>query len=385
MIDTCEIRFEKNEARLRIIKKDGKTGEIIRRKHAKFQIYDDKNQEVIHQDGETKVDTFETNEQGEVLIPVKLKYGQYSIHEVEAPEGYIIGEPVGVTIGRVSEEVDNHGTPIFTVDVRNDQPEGKLTIHKSFKGDDVNSYAKFKVTANSDIINPTSGEIVLNKGSWLRNPESEDGLYTITTTGSIEVSHLPLGTGNISYSVQEVEASYQYQLASEQIVTFMELDGKTKEYNQELTFTNELTSTSIAKEDSDTGELIEGAKLELYDDTDNTSIENWTTTTQPHQIDGLLRQHQYRLKEKQAPNGYETSEDIIFTATNQQNITMKDKKIKKVYKIDKVEKVDKSKKVKEPLIATGDIITSPYLYLIIMAFSALFIVLYIRKKIRKKS
>lgn len=95
----------------------------------------------------------------------------------------------------------------------------------------------------------------------------------------------------------------------------------------------ELTKTDIG------GEELEGAELEITDVEGNV-IENWTSTKEPHIVNGLEEGKTYTLTEKTAPYGYEMTESITFTVTTDketQIIEMKDMPILKNIKIIKVD------------------------------------------------
>ena len=95
----------------------------------------------------------------------------------------------------------------------------------------------------------------------------------------------------------------------------------------------------VSKTDLTNGEELEGAELEITDVEGNV-IENWTSTKEPHIVNGLEEGKTYTLTEKTAPYGYEMTESITFTVTTDketQIIEMKDMPILKNIKIIKVD------------------------------------------------
>lgn len=95
----------------------------------------------------------------------------------------------------------------------------------------------------------------------------------------------------------------------------------------------------VSKNDLTNGEELEGAELEITDVEGNV-IENWTSTKEPHIVNGLEEGKTYTLTEKTAPYGYEMTESITFTVTTDketQIIEMKDMPILKNIKIIKVD------------------------------------------------
>lgn len=82
----------------------------------------------------------------------------------------------------------------------------------------------------------------------------------------------------------------------------------------------------IIKTDLVAGEEIEGAELKVVDEDGNT-IDEWISTKEPHIVNGLEENKKYTLIEKTAPYGYEITEKIAFTVTDDketQLIEMKD-------------------------------------------------------------
>lgn len=95
----------------------------------------------------------------------------------------------------------------------------------------------------------------------------------------------------------------------------------------------------VSKTDLTNGEELEGAELEITDEEGNI-IEDWTSTKEPHIVNGLEEGKTYILTEKAAPYGYEMTESITFTVTTDketQIIEMKDMPILKNVKIIKVD------------------------------------------------
>ena len=127
------------------------------------------------------------------------------------------------------------------------------------------------------------------------------------------------------------------------------IDGYVKATDIEFTVTNEKETqriemvdkiVEIVKTDLITGEKLEGAELEIIDKETGKTIEKWISGKEPHIVTGLEENKTYILKEITAPYGYELTEDIEFTVTNEketQRIEMKDMPILKDIKVVKVD------------------------------------------------
>ena len=84
---------------------------------------------------------------------------------------------------------------------------------------------------------------------------------------------------------------------------------------QNFVMTNMPTSTYISKTDVTGDAELEGAHLEVTD-SDGNVVDEWTSTTQPHLIEGLNGGQTYTLTETIAPNGYTIANSIQFTVNS---------------------------------------------------------------------
>lgn len=83
------------EEKLKVVKVDAETGKTIPRADAGFQIKSMQTSELVsmpkfNEDGET--DMFFTNQDGYLITPETLSYGDYELIEVQAPEGYVLAK-----------------------------------------------------------------------------------------------------------------------------------------------------------------------------------------------------------------------------------------------------------------------------------------------------
>ena len=95
----------------------------------------------------------------------------------------------------------------------------------------------------------------------------------------------------------------------------------------------------VVKTDLVTGEEIEGAELKVIDE-DGNVIDEWTSTKEPHKVVGLEENKKYKLVETIAPYGYEVTEEIEFTVSENketQRVEMKDMPILQDIKLVKID------------------------------------------------
>ncbi len=124
------------KAYIRIVKKDAENGNTVLIPGVTFKIKNtDTDEYVVQKIGDKKVSEFTTDETGTITTPLQLKYGNYAVEEITAPEGYVITEesyPLEVTTDgmlKVSEDID--GDPVIEVEIENKPVKGSISIHKS--------------------------------------------------------------------------------------------------------------------------------------------------------------------------------------------------------------------------------------------------------------
>lgn len=211
--------------RLKLIKMDAKTGKTVRLANTAFKLLDSDGNVVtqtVSYPTRREIDTFYTDENGEVTLPETVTRGMYFIEEVQAPQGYLIRtERLGVFVG---ETGDAHGEA-YTLDIEipNEPVMGRVKVEK--KGlrlvrleEQTDAYgnvvhqpvyeegylagAVFELRAAEDIVGK-DGTL------WFHAGDMAD---TITTTeaGKDASKELPLGR----YELVEVSAPEGYLLDS---------------------------------------------------------------------------------------------------------------------------------------------------------------------------
>ena len=83
------------------------------------------------------------------------------------------------------------------------------------------------------------------------------------------------------------------------------------------------------------GEEIEGAELKVIDEQGNI-VDSWTSTKEPHNINGLEEGKSYTLIEMYAPNSFVVATEVTFTVTTEKN----EQKIEMIDKIVEISKQD---------------------------------------------
>ncbi|WP_419747596.1 SpaA isopeptide-forming pilin-related protein [Clostridium perfringens] len=203
-----------------------------------------------------------------------IKPAEYTIHEVEAPQGYLVTNPVNVTV---------KPNKVSIAEMTDTQIKGKIQVLKV--DEETNTPlqgAEFEIT--------------------------QDGKHieTITTgeNGIATSSLLPFG----NYLVKEIKAPAKYVLNGEEHPVTISENGKTIE----ITHTNKIIKGKVAvkKIDSEIADLnLEGAEFTIYDNNKN-SVATITTNKDGYAESEPLNYGIYTMKETKAPEGYLLSNKV---------------------------------------------------------------------------
>ncbi len=261
--------------RLKLIKTDAKTGKTVRLANTAFKLLDSDGNVVtqtVSYPTRREIDTFYTDENGEVTLPETVTRGMYFIEEVQAPQGYLIRtERLGVFVG---ETGDAHGEA-YTLDIEipNEPVMGRVKVEK--KGlrlvrleEQTDAYgnvvhqpvyeegylagAVFELRAAEDIVGK-DGTL------WFHAGDMAD---TITTTeaGKDASKELPLGR----YELVEVSAPEGYLLDSTPHEVELRYENDhTAVVETTVTLGNDYLSAEIAleKEKEDLNIIMDGDEV----------------------------------------------------------------------------------------------------------------------------
>ena len=209
--------------RLKLIKTDAKTGKTVRLANTAFKLLDSDGNVVtqtVSYPTRREIDTFYTDDNGEVTLPETVTRGMYFIEEVQAPQGYLIRtERLGVFVGETGDAPGEAYT--LDIEIPNEPVMGRVMVEK--KGlkfvrlaEQADAYghvvyqpvyeeeylagAVFELRAAEDIVGK-DGTVWFHAG---------DVADTITTTeaGKEASKELPLGR----YELVEVSAPEGYLL-----------------------------------------------------------------------------------------------------------------------------------------------------------------------------
>ena len=329
------------EAWLQLVKTD-KQGHNVKLSHATFKIKDSAGNYLKQKVGLFYKDEWTTDDDGKVVLEDMVKAGSYTLEEIKSPDGFLLSDNIQFKIDSEDKTItfDDEGDPVLKITVQNEKPTGTIVLEKAFEQSDnsfapkkENLQAKFQLTANSEIVDPADGTVIYRKGDVVKTGNSQDGIYTTSKDGKLEITDLPLGTGEASYILKEVETEKGYVLNHAAVTyDFSIKDNTTKVYREVKQIENKLTTAYFKKTDV-AGKEVEGAKLVLSDK-DGNIIDEWTSSKEEHIMKGLIIGETYTLHEEVSAEGYVKASDITFTFKEDQQKTIMIDKIVSVSKTD---------------------------------------------------
>ena len=311
-----------------------------------------------------------------------LKFGKkYTLREEIAPNGFVIATDIQFTVDNTAEiqkvtmidkivemtKEDIGGKEVERAELKVVDKDGKIvdswtstkephkinglvegesyTLYEDYAPDGfvISNEIKFTVTLDKETQRVTMiDKVVEVLKTDIDGKAIEGATLTITNTKTKNIVD-KWETTKEAHKVSGLIEGQSYILHEEKVI-----DGYVKATDIEFTVTTDKETQAVTmidkvveiiKTDLVTGEEIEGAELQVVDENGNV-IDEWISTKEPHRVTGLEENKNYKLIEKTAPYGYEITEEISFTVTEDketQKIEMKDMPILtniKVVKID---------------------------------------------------
>ena len=226
----------------------------------------------------------------------EIPYGEYVVHEIEAPTGYILSdESYPVTVCEDGE----------TITVRTVNKPITVEVSK------IDVYGEELIGAEMQLIDSEDNVV----DEWI-----SDGTNHIVT-------ELPAG----DYTLKEIAAPDGYVIATD-IKFTVDVYGNVTVENIDATAVSEngnplvvmiddTTKVQISKQDITTGEELPGATIQIIDK-DGNVVEEWLSTNEPHFIEAeLIAGEKYTLHETAAPDGYVIANDVEFTVNSDGTVT----------------------------------------------------------------
>lgn len=286
------------------------------------------------------------------LLVDYLPVGTYSLTEVESEDHYaptVARWQVTIVKDKITKKiVVNTLRPTGTLKIQKELEkanEGAIdlsnkditkTQYQITAMDDIVDTVSLKTLySKGDVVTLESGKCIINTNDGdsliysngvqvVKGKMNENGVISVDQNGQLEVTGLPLG----KYQVIEVECPNGYIIdQSPYELNITQKDFTTTIYTNNHKQINKITKTSFNKTDVTGDKEVIGAKMSVTD-LDGKVIDEWTSSNQSHEIDGLEAGKTYYLNEDLSPNGYVKATSIKFTVNNDgkvQKVNMKDK------------------------------------------------------------
>ena len=283
---------------------------------ARENIYDASGDGTILYKKGTVVDTIITNSEGKATSK-ELPLGEYSVREVQAPEGFVLSKEVK----DISLKYKDQNTAIVfdNTSFVNERQKVNINVYKQDSENDVGLLgATFGLYAKDDIKN-YKGEVVVSAGTLIESVTSNlEGKVHFT-------SDLPL----TNFEIKEIQAPLGYASSDEVIKVNSTYKGQEIDtINLDYNFKNDIIKVEVSKQDITNSQEIEGAHLTVFEKDNEAAIfDTWISTKEPHLIKGLEVNKTYVLKETSSPYGFAISENVEFTIKDTgeiQSVVMKD-------------------------------------------------------------
>ena len=295
-------------------------------------------------------------EAGERILPI----GVFTVQETKAPAGLKLNDKV--YMGKIHQPSNGEkAVKVFDNSFSSENglqfvtPEERPSINLKIAKKNPDTEDGSNPEVDRENVKPTLAGAQYNVYFDDPDKESPELVGTITTDedGYGELTERsdgePLRVGR--YYIEEtvappgytVEAFYYNENPSkdfqdgQHIVVARAVANSSEDQVVEVESFDKIHHTYVSKKNIATGEELPGAKMQVLDSTGEL-IEEWTSTTEPHDIVGLhdetqgeLKDGTYTLREITAPYGYDTAEDVEFKVTSGQienTVEMKNAPIK---------------------------------------------------------
>lgn len=355
-------------------------------------------EEIVSIEKDTLLDVVMTDEEGKGKFDVDLPVGNYYVKEIEAPEGYILSEEVEminfnettdfvlnveddyikINISKVNKDGEMlEGAKLQVVD-----KEGNVVVEEWETTKESKEIAKILKVGETytlqETVPPTGYATAVDKDFVVLNTgdvqtvemvdydtkveiakKNEQGkilegaelklVKVVTENGTQTEKEIETWTSGITahkltrqlvvgstYRIIEIAPPAGYITAKPVDFTVEDTDQI-----QEFAIEDKETKISIYKQDENENNIA-GARLQILDK-DNNVIDEWVSTTEAHEINGVLAVGEtYTLKEIDPPPGFVLGENEVFTVEDKEDVqvVLMNNKATKVL----VEKVDEEGK-----------------------------------------
>lgn len=321
--------------KLKVVKIDKDTKEVIRRKGIKFKIFSIDNNDYVCQKitypFTKNVCEFETDSNGEMITPYPIGYGKYRLEEVDqAIDGYLWNkEPKEFELNEYSNLISNNEYGVlFEVKFENRRVSSQIHIIKKGETKEVTesgyqysynnlSNIKYGLFAKEDII--FNDKVIYKKGTKISEKLTDED-------GTITFDNLYLG----KYYIKELSTLNEYVLDNKEYdVDLNYKDQYTEVVSVNKEFKNKLKRGELdfSKVDVSTSEPLPDTTIEIYT-TDDELVFSGITNKDGKIVFKNIPYGKYYLLEKNAPKNYKLNPEKMYFEIKEdgqiEKATMKD-------------------------------------------------------------
>ena len=266
-------------SQLQVLKKDAETGELVKVAGAKFEIYNEAGKKIVQTvlyPTKYDISVFETDESGMLELPQWLGSGNYTLKEVQAPEGYILNpDPIPFKVFREYEEKDKWGDSVIRVVCEDVSVKGIIDVTKVAPV--LTAYEDGKFIYTEERVRDVRFQIIAAEDIYRadRQTDAEGNLITLYKKGDIvetlvtdplgEASSMELPLGK--YKVKEIYVPGGIYLDQEEI----EVELKYEDDHTEIVFSpadfydqRQEIEIGAFKYDTKTNKAIPGVEITIY-------------------------------------------------------------------------------------------------------------------------
>lgn len=266
---------------------DDDSGNIIKKSGIGFELYADKNgiggMQTLHTYYQEKIEykKFETGDYGTFYLPEKITAGTYSLHNLNAPEGYYVTESTEFDIDDFWDWSEPYMVTVHFKPI-------KKTIRVSAQDADTSQPLKsvrFKLVASEDITS-SDGTVRIKAGDVADEITTDEKGYAESKELYIGKYYIRQETVPEFYAVDSTAIAASVSDNAEDDTGLVKIDCRK-------------TAVTVRLTDERTQEPIEGAVYSMDGRDDMTTDKNGEIT-----VTDLGKSAQYELRLKSVPEGY---------------------------------------------------------------------------------